>query len=775
MRDGDKSFGINNTSGDHARGSSNGGVSSGGFYGFDVGAGNRAIGMQATGGDWTPGSITLKLVNNSSSAISEMNIAYNIYVRNDQSRSSSFNLSISYDNSNFSDLSSGSYTSPEVSTGNQWIVTPMNIVLSGLSIAPGEDYYLRWSGSDVAGSGSRDEFALDDIVIGVAGATDPCEEPLAQAANLIFGTITGNSIQASFTSSDADKYLVVQSLQPTLDFDPVDGIIYNVGSAFGTGEVINYGVGTNINSLGLQENTEYHFYIFGANDNCLGGPDYMLMNPLMGMTSTITGTDYYDGISNATCSNLKTELHQLITNHTVASYASLWTHYQTTDDHMNDGGTELIVRDMYSDNPYGTEFEFTFVTEQCGTYMDEGQCYNREHSFPKSWWGAGTNNPQYSDLYAVIPVDGWINGIRNNNPYGEIQAGTESHIFNNGSALGSSSIYIPSYSGSVFEPIDAYKGDLARGYFYMMTRYEDVIASWETSTPESDAVLDGTTYPGYEPWMMNMLIEWHNIDPVDDEELARNEAIFMIQGNRNPYIDHPEYVDLVWGNCGWECSNVELTAGGEFNEVNGSNIPQWNITGEQGALMSGSVNSLTEAELEIINPGIESSDLQLWQDGLSMEADQLYVVRLSLEAEGDREVKVQLKNKTNGTYYLNREMAISTLSKEYVFLFNAPVTDNDLMLSLLVGNDILSVSVDHMRFKQYCDGDIINYNCVEILTLQDLDMDPIMYQAAKEIHSGGTISSNNDVLLKAADLISLEAGFEVEQGAIFETEIDGCP
>lgn len=551
LSDGSKDFGVNNTSGDHARGANNGGVSTGGIYGFDVGGGNRALAIQATGSDWTPGTLTLKLLNTSGTTITDMTIDYNVFIRNDQNRSNSFNLSISYTNSSYSGISSADYTSPQASTGTSWILESKNIVLSGLDIASGEDFYIRWAGSDAGGSGSRDEFALDDIVIGVSGATNECFEPIAQANNLNFGTVTSNSIQASFINSAADKFLVVQSQDPSLGAIPVDGIQYNSGAVLGNGEVLQYSSSSDINSLGLNENTEYYYFIFAANDNCTGGPDYLALNPLTGSISTSGGgTNYYDGIGNETCENLKTTLHNLINNHTVVSYSSLWTHYQTTDDHLNDSGNEVIVWDMYSDNPYGSENEFSFGSEQCGSYQSEGDCYNREHSFPKSWWGGSTSVPQYTDLFTVVPVDGWINGIRNNNPYGEIQGGTETHITNNGSALGSSSISIPGYSGSVFEPIDEYKGDLARGYFYMMTRYEDVIPSWENNTIESDAVLDGTSYPGFEQWMLDMLINWHNIDPVDTKEIERNEAIYSIQGNRNPFIDHPEYVNLVWDSCG---------------------------------------------------------------------------------------------------------------------------------------------------------------------------------------------------------------------------------
>ncbi len=551
LSDGSKGFGTTNTSGDHARGSSSGGVSTGGIYSFDLGGTNYALGIQPTGSDWTPGTISLRIVNNSSSVINDMDIAYLLYVRNDQGRSNSFNFSYSVDNVSYTGVSSANYTSPQTAGSTAWASQSRNIQLTNLGINPGEFFYLRWAGSDVGGSGSRDEFALDDIVITAAGATNPCTEPSAQPTSLTFGTITSNSIQASFAASNADKFLVVQSTNASLGSAPVDGTIYNTGNSIGSGEVLQFSNSTSINSLGLVSNTTYYYFIYASNDNCSGGPDYRTLNPLTGSATTSSGgTNYYDGIESEICADLKTALHNLINGHTEVSYASLWTHYQTTDDRLNDSGTATIVWDMYSDNPGGSENEFTFITDQCGTYQGEGDCYNREHTFPRSWWGGSTSVPQYTDIFTVIPADGSVNGTRSNNPYGEVQSGTETTITNNGSALGSSSISIPGYNGSVFEPIDAYKGDLARGYFYMATRYEDVIASWETNSSEVDAVLDGTSYPVFEPWLIDMLISWHNADPVDQKELDRNEAIYGIQGNRNPFIDHPEYVALIWSNCG---------------------------------------------------------------------------------------------------------------------------------------------------------------------------------------------------------------------------------
>jgi hypothetical protein len=135
--------------------------------------------------------------------------------------------------------------------------------------------------------------------------------------------------------------------------------------------------------------------------------------------------------------------------------------------------------------------------------------------------------------------------MRSNYAYGEVS--NPSYTTSNGSKLGPNTF--GSYSGTVFEPADEYKGDLARTYFYMVTCYEDRVASWETNNSNGDAMLDGTSYPCFEPWALQLLLKWHYEDPVSQKEIDRNNAIYQIQGNRNPFIDHPEYVCMIWDTC----------------------------------------------------------------------------------------------------------------------------------------------------------------------------------------------------------------------------------
>lgn len=240
---------------------------------------------------------------------------------------------------------------------------------------------------------------------------------------------------------------------------------------------------------------------------------------------------YYDAAQGLTGNTLRYKLHDIISNGYVAvSYTDLWTSYQSTDKRL-DGK----VWDMYSDIPGGTApYLYTFSTDQCGTYSTEGDCYNREHSIPASWFNDAA--PMYTDLFHVVPTDGYVNNRRSNYPFGKVA--NASWTSQNGSKLGTSAV--SGYTGTVFEPIDSFKGDFARIYFYMATRYKDEIPSWSSSTVFSGDDLS--------TWAKNMFIQWSNLDPVSAKEIQRNNAVYAIQHNRNPYVDHPEWISGVWAS-----------------------------------------------------------------------------------------------------------------------------------------------------------------------------------------------------------------------------------
>ena len=237
---------------------------------------------------------------------------------------------------------------------------------------------------------------------------------------------------------------------------------------------------------------------------------------------------YYDSAEGKEGYELKTALYNKIKGHTSVSYTpGVWNAFYTTD--VRDDG---YVWDTYSD------CDFTLGDDQDHGSGGTSECefYNREHSFPRTWFG-GEVAPMNTDLFHIMPTDKYVNNQRGNLEYGEVSSPTST--FNNGSKIGTNTY--GSFSGTVFEPIDVYKGDFARNYFYMATRYEDVISTWPGS-----GMLDGSSDQCFEEWALDMLIEWHTNDPVSQKELDRNDAIYAIQHNRNPYIDHPEYVNYIY-------------------------------------------------------------------------------------------------------------------------------------------------------------------------------------------------------------------------------------
>ncbi|MFN3271582.1 MAG: endonuclease [Cloacibacterium caeni] len=248
-------------------------------------------------------------------------------------------------------------------------------------------------------------------------------------------------------------------------------------------------------------------------------------------------TGYYDGTAGLSGAALKTKLWEIIKNsHQDKGYDGLWTAYYTTDrDKYYEKDNSLL--DMYSEKPTSTDsYNFTLGSNQCGNYNSEGDCYNREHTIPQSSFKDGY--PMRSDVHHVLPTDGYVNNKRGTYPYGVVAS--SSWTSTNGSKLGSSAVN--GYSGTVFEPIDEFKGDFARIIFYFATRYENIISN--VSFP----MFGDSAYPGISSWSLPMLLQWHTNDPVSEKEIDRNNAAYTYQGNRNPFIDHPEYVALIWGS-----------------------------------------------------------------------------------------------------------------------------------------------------------------------------------------------------------------------------------
>jgi len=160
-----------------------------------------------------------------------------------------------------------------------------------------------------------------------------------------------------------------------------------------------------------------------------------------------------------------------------------------------------------------------------------------EHSLPKSWWG-GLNNNAYKDLFHLYPADAITNITKSNLPLGEV---TGTPTLDNGVTKIGANGFETAYTENCFEPANEFKGDFARSYFYISTIYEDFAPLWQSP------MMNNNTYPVWKPWALDLLLKWHHQDPVSPKELARIEAIYNLQGNRNPFIDYPDLADYIWG------------------------------------------------------------------------------------------------------------------------------------------------------------------------------------------------------------------------------------
>lgn len=260
---------------------------------------------------------------------------------------------------------------------------------------------------------------------------------------------------------------------------------------------------------------------------------YILLPLLVAVAVTLKAqapAGYYNNAANKTGEELKAALHNIIKNDSHTSYDGLWTQYQYTD--IRTGTTDKIW-DIYSDVPDGTPpYIYTFSTSQCGNYSKEGDCYNREHLWAQSW--TNKDGTEKTDLHHVFPTDGKVNGVRSDYAFGEVSS--PEWTSRNGSKKGPNTV--SGFTGTVFEPIDAYKGDIARAMMYVSVRYYSEDSGWGNS--------DMTTKSVIKDWAIAMLLRWHEQDPVSQKEIDRNNAVYTRQGNRNPFIDNPDYAEMIW-------------------------------------------------------------------------------------------------------------------------------------------------------------------------------------------------------------------------------------
>ena len=240
--------------------------------------------------------------------------------------------------------------------------------------------------------------------------------------------------------------------------------------------------------------------------------------------------DYYERAQGTQDSVLKSKLGEIINCGVRYKYGSgrrkSWHAFFFTD---RDTITNEVL-DMYSNN-------HRYFNPMDTTASVAG--FDIEHMLPKSWWG-GTVNEAYCDLYHLVPGDYSANRSKGNHAPG-IPA--DSSFYNGSFVTGRDTI---NHLTRVFCPADEYKGDFARAYFYIATCYGDFL-TWVT-TGEAGTAMTNEGWQEFQPWLRDLLVSWHRLDPVSEKEKKRAVEVNKIQGNRNPFIDYPDLVEYIWGN-----------------------------------------------------------------------------------------------------------------------------------------------------------------------------------------------------------------------------------
>ena len=241
--------------------------------------------------------------------------------------------------------------------------------------------------------------------------------------------------------------------------------------------------------------------------------------------SAAVPSGYYYFVKNKKKAELKTAIHTYCGPMKEFEYGGgagfTWEGFFSTDRRA-----DSTVIDMYSN----TVRKFSGFSAVSGMHI--------EHSFPKSWWGAYPNGA-YKDLFHLYPADASANESKNNLPLGEV---TGTPGFDNGVTKTGKNGFETAYTDNCFEPADEYKGDFARSYFYIASVYENL-----APLMQSPMTYTNNTYPFFKPWAIDLLLKWNKQDPVSAKELTRIEAVYNLQGNRNPFIDYPDLAEYIWG------------------------------------------------------------------------------------------------------------------------------------------------------------------------------------------------------------------------------------
>ena len=275
---------------------------------------------------------------------------------------------------------------------------------------------------------------------------------------------------------------------------------------------------------------------------------------------------YYDAANGKKKEALKAAMHDIIQPVTVLSYGgganSTWSGFYRTD-RTSDG----YVIDRYTDSKYWVKFS----SSDNANSANAPSGMNIEHSFPKSWWGGSKTPDAYQDLFNLMPSESGINSTKSNYAMGEVTSEDRGNGFTKvgkGNA-GGRNVWL-------WEPDDQWKGDFARDYFYMVTTYSHL-----TWTSNGLDMLQNDDWPTMQEWAYTLLLEWAKDDPVDEIERARNDAVYNIQFNRNPFVDFPNLAEYIWGDSIDYAFSIDGSSGGGGGGQGGDDEPVFAVLVDQ--------------------------------------------------------------------------------------------------------------------------------------------------------------------------------------------------
>lgn len=427
--------------------------------------------------------------------------------------------SIVISGTNAGDFSIGSFDSITPGTANDTFSVYFNPGASGSRFATLMVY---------SNDAERNPYVINLYAIGGSYANEPAQVPSIDISNVRTQTLT-----VKYGKTNSEGYLVLRKTGSSITEAPSDGVTYKRGDYIGGAQVLYVGADTaQIKPSYILANTAYHFKAFSFNGPA-GYENYNTSNAPSATATTLNGepANYYAGID-ASNNTFVSQLHSKVTVHDTVFYSSYISAMVNTYLYRDTTGGKKVVDCVYTGAAYVYEDPFTWWTGQA----NNPGTLTREHTFAQSWmptntggnWPNGANGreyQEYNDLHHLFPADQVTgNGKRSNYPFGVVANAT--YV----SPTGKGKLGTDGGGKTVYEPRDEQKGDVARALFYMLISYNGVSnVTWRLPASQD----------------INVLLQWHQQDPPSAFEIARHEHIFTYQKNRNPFIDHPEWVNFI--------------------------------------------------------------------------------------------------------------------------------------------------------------------------------------------------------------------------------------